>query len=244
MSTGTRIVVAGVLACLLGVVASTAASAAGFAVSKNANFAGYDATASTPITTFSGGITLPTVTCPTTGSGSSFFAEVDLGDAFGTVAILSVGGQCLPANNGVATIFPASIQLISNVSPSLDAGASVGLAAGQTVNATITVNTGAGMTSLTITNPATKTKGSASTPLAPSFTSVNAGLDQTAFSGPGNVTPIPTFTAFTFSGLKFNGATLATLSPTESEMFDGSTLQVATSTIAANGSFSTIFKHV
>jgi hypothetical protein len=244
MTTGIRIVVAGALTCLLGVTAAPSASASGTAAVQTTNFAGYNATASSPITTFSGGINLPTVTCATTGNGSSFFAQTQIEDTSGNVAAFSVGGQCLPVNGGTPSAVTATVALFSNFSPSLDAQTSVGIAAGQTVNATVTENSGTRMTSVTIANPTTKTRGSASTPLVPSFTMVQAGLQQISFSGSGSFTPIPTFTSFKFVGLKFNGATLATLSPTELEMSDGSTLQVATSSIATNGTFRSIFKHV
>ncbi len=244
MTTGARIVVAGALSCLLGAAAAPAASASKPPVVKSTNFAGYNATAPSAITTFSGAITIPTVTCPSTGGGSDFFAAAEIQDTSGNVATFTVGGQCLPVNGGAPSALSASVALFSNFSPSLNAQTGIGVAAGQRVNATITEHTATGFTSVTITNPTTKTSGSASTPLVPSFTDVQAGLQQTSFSGGGSFTPIPSFTSFKFTSLKFNGATLATLSPTESEMYDGSTLQVATSAIGAKGSFTTIFKHV
>ena len=243
MTTGSRMVVAAALTCLLGVAAAPAASASSLPAVKSSNFAGYTASSSSAITTFSGGITLPNVTCPLTGPGSDFFAVAEIQDTSGNIATLSVGGQCLPVNNGVPSLGPAQIAIYSNFSPSLDVGATVGVAEGQTVDATVTEQPGTGITSITITNPATKTSGSASTPLVPTFTSVEAGLQQNSFSGPGSFTPIPSFTSFKFHSLKFNGATLATLSPTKSEMYDGPTLQVATSAISATGTFATIFKH-
>jgi hypothetical protein len=245
MTIGARIVVAGALSLLLGAAATPVASAANPLVVQNPNFAGYSATAPSAITTFSGAIKVPTVTCPSTGGGSSFFATAEIGDSSGIFVNFTVGGQCLPVNGGAPTIAPASIELSSNYSPSFDTGASVGVAAGQTVRATITEHAATGFTSLTISNPTTKASGSASTPLLPSFKDVQAGLQQDAFSGPGtSFTPIPSFTMFSFIGLKYNGATLATLSPTQSEMYDGSTLQVATSAISAAGTFNAIFKHV
>ena len=245
MTVAARILAAGALSCLLGVAATSAASASNPLVVQSANFAGYNATAASAITTFSGAIKMPTVTCPSTGGGSNFEASVEISDTSGNIAVLGVGGQCSPMNGGAATNFQAAVQMNRNFSPSLDAGASVGVAPGQTVHATITENATTGFTSLTIANPTTKASGSASTPLVPSFNDVRAGLDQLSFSAPGSsFTPIPSFTAFSFIGLKFNGATLATLSPTESEMYDGSTLQVATSAFGAGGGFNTIFKHV
>jgi hypothetical protein len=245
MTIAARILVAGALSCLLGIAATPAASASNPLIAQSPGFAGYNATAPSAITMFSGSIKMPTVTCPLTGGPSSFGANVEIQDTSGNIAAFTVGGQCSPMNGGPPTISPASIQLVSNFSPSLDAGASVGVVAGQTIHATITEHATTGFTSLTITNPTTRASGSASTPLVPSFTGVQAGLQQFSLSGPGtSFTPIPTFTMFSFIGLKFNGATLATLNPTESEMYDGSTLQVATSAIAAGGTFNTIFKHV
>ena len=57
-------------------------------------------------------------------------------------------------------------------------------------------------------------------------------------------TPIPSFTPVKFTSLKFNGAILSSFKPVKIEMFDGATLQVATSSISSTGSFSNTFKHV
>jgi hypothetical protein len=48
----------------------------------------------------------------------------------------------------------------------------------------------------------------------------------------------------TYAQLKFNGALLSSMSPTESNLYDGSVLQVATSAITSTGSFSTKFVHI
>jgi hypothetical protein len=247
MSIAARILVAGALSCLLGLAAAPAASPSTSLVVHNTNFAGYalPGPAASPITTFSGAIKMPTVTCPSTSGGGTFSATVQIYDFSGNIAAFTVAGQCVPTAPG----FPpqdlsASVQMISTSSPSLEAGASVGVAPGQTVHATITENAPTGFTSLSITNSTTRASGSASTPLVPSMTGVQAGLTLNGTVPGTSFTPIPSFTAFSFIGLKFNGATLATLSPTEYQMYDGSTLQVATSAIGAGGSFNTIFKHV
>jgi len=128
------------------------------------------------------------------------------------------------------------------------AGARVALAGrdeGRLAEAVHVESAGTGYTTLTVTNVTQQQIGSAAIHQLPSFTSVQVGTTFCCSSGTSqNITPIPSFTAVKFSALKFDGALLSALSPAESEMYDHTVLQVATSAISSTGGFTNTFKHV
>jgi hypothetical protein len=94
-----------------------------------------------------------------------------------------------------------------------------------------------------VTDTTTKVSASASATVTASLTDIVA---KTLFQNghTGNISPIPSFTKIQYRRLLFNGAILSTLNPTEYEMYDGTTLQVATTPVGAGGTFTTAFKHV
>jgi hypothetical protein len=102
---------------------------------------------------------------------------------------------------------------------------------------------GQGTSTVTLSNVTAKESASATVTATPSYTSIDA--ETSIFNGfGGNVTPIPSFTPVKYGNLKFGGSLLSSFSPTKTEMYDGSVLQVATSAISTTGGFSTIFKHI
>ena len=114
---------------------------------------------------------------------------------------------------------------------------------GDSLTFSLSENTATSTTTITAINSTEKQTASASAHILLKESVINA---ETGIFGskPGSVTPIPKFTPITLANLKFNGAILSSFHPTEFEMYDGSTLQVATSAISSTGSFTNTFKHV
>jgi hypothetical protein len=83
--------------------------------------------------------------------------------------------------------------------------------------------------------------------MSPSLTQVSVETsfcEESPVSTCSNVSPIPTFTAVKYANFKFNGAFLPAFSPTKYNLYNGSVLQVSTTSISStSGSFSTVFKH-
>ena len=219
----------------LGAVGVGQAAAVGLSTVHSTSFAGYQAYDPTPITTFSGTLTMPTFTCPPTGS-FNFSAEVSLNSPAGQDGGMNWNTSCY---NGTSQGSSASVYVLDAAAQLV--GAEVGIAPGQSVQAAITPNTLTGRTTVTIKNLTTSANAKGSTPNLVSFNGVFAALSDGNYSGTGMA--IPSFTKATFGKLLFNGATLATLSPTRYDLYDGTTLQVATTPISASGTFSTVFKH-
>jgi hypothetical protein len=220
---------------LLGVVAAPAASALGMFVVKSTSFAGYAAATQSGITTFSGTITIPALTCPSTGSVDANAYVYLLNRTSGAGAVAQVLASCA---NGSATYRGAYVEVESSSSPTaVWAAVSTADAPGQIIRFAITVHASA--VTASVKNLTTGTSGSLNFPVmtSPSYTSITAG---TAFSS----SPIPSFTKVVFGAPKFNGVSLAFLSPTTYDMYDGSTLQVAPNAISTTGTFATIFSHV
>lgn len=208
-------------------------------ITKSASFAGYNATATTPFTSFSGSLTAPTtVTCPATAQLDMNMA-VTLGSASAT-AYFSTDFDC--SNGSLA--FGDAYAAISCGSVTCPQG-NVSFKPGDVLHFKLVESTSTGYTTLTITNATQQQIASAAIHQLPSFTSVQAGTTFCCATGTSpNITPIPSFTAVKFSALKFDGALLSALSPSESEMYDGTVRQVATSAISSTGGFTNTFKHV
>lgn len=208
-------------------------------ITKSPSFAGYGATATTPFASFSGSLTAPTtVTCPASGQVDMNMA-VTLGSASDT-AYFSTDFFC--SNGSVVT--GDAYASICYGGPTCPQG-NVAFKPGDVLHFKLAESASTGYTTLTVTNATQQQIASAAVHQLPSFTSVQAGTSFCCSSGTSqNITPIPSFTAVKFSALKFNGALLSALSPAESEMYDGTVLQVATSAISSTGGFTNTFKHV
>jgi hypothetical protein len=221
----------------LGVGVATPALAAPGGFMKS-DFAGYDATAGTAFTSFAGTLTVPTVNCaaapdsqldpvvsvfdPSTGDGAnaSFFVECSGGTVDYLNSSVDVGGGGTHNSSAATDISPGDILRFSGRE-----------------NAKGTTYT------MTITDATTGYSASASAPMSPSFTGISAATFANCFSGctgtGGAEAPIPSFTQIAYGHLTFGGASLAALSPTGYEMYNGSHLQVATSRISVAGTFTT-----
>jgi len=224
------------MCCLVGALGVGPASASSLSTVHSTSFAGYQASLVTPVTTISGTLTVPALTCPATGQ-VNLSAQVSAFSPSGQDAGFDWYAYC---SNGVAYYNGASVY--TNNGGSTLVGANVGIAPGQTIKAAINQNTVTGKTTVTIKNLTTLANASGSTPNLLSFVGVSAGLFDQNTSGVGMT--IPSFSKVTFGKLLFNGAPFSTLSSTRSDLYNGSTLQVATTPISSTGTFSTVFKHV
>jgi hypothetical protein len=216
------------------------AAPAGAATSPDS--AGYTAMASSPITTFSGGITVPTPTCPGTGQvemdmdisliDSTTFTGVQF-DAYLSCFDGQLASGFLDASVGFGSSSQGSLAAVS-VSP------------GDVLKLSMVENATKGTTSVAVTNETTGFSATASGKVLPSLTQISAKTSFSGSSGPGGtISPIPSFKSVKYSNLKFNGAFLSTMSPTKYNMYDGTVLQVSTTAISTTtGTFSTVFKHV
>ncbi len=227
---------AAAVCCSAGLVGVPQASATALSTVHSTSFAGYSASDPSPVTTFSGTLTVPAFTCPAAGQ-VYLDATVSMNSVTGQGADFGWSAYCY---NGTANYESASVSVQDLAS--LLVGANIGIAPGQSVRATITQNAKSGKTTVAIKNLTTLASATGNTPNLMSFSEITAGLSDQNYSGVGIT--IPSFTKATFGSLLFNGATLATLSPTKSNLYNGTTLQVATSAISAGGTFSAVFKHV
>jgi hypothetical protein len=195
--------------------------------------AGYSATVSTAITSLSSGLSVPTVTCPATGN-LSLLSEFYLKPATGTeTGLLGWNDTC---TGGVLSQPFAFVDVGG-------ANASINISAGDSLKFSLAQATGTSAVTLKVTDATNGLGASVSANVSPSFTIISA-VTFVSNGSTGNVTPIPSFTPIHFSALKVNGAILTTFTPAEYEMYDGTTLQIATSTISTAGTFTTTFRHV
>jgi hypothetical protein len=226
---------AGALAMML-----SAPAAATSAVVHTKNSAGYSATSPTGITSFTGTLNVPTITCPATGS---LFMSVSVnlgGDSSGSI-VFTLDGNC--SSGSLFGLDAAAFFCLSSTGGICEPEAHVAAAAGDVLNFSLSEHTSTSTSTVTVINPTEKQSSSASAHTLLSEPSINAQTDISG-SKPGNVTPIPSFTPIKFSNLKFNGEILSSFSPIKFEMYDGTTLQVATSSISSTGTFTNTFKHV
>ena len=199
------------------------------------NTAGYAATDSSPVTSFAGSLNVPTVTCPSTGT-VAINANVTIVDSVSGDGV-GIGWQIV-CTTGTESISPAEAAVF-NQTGVLSLG-EVGIAGGDALSLSMTDK--AGNYTAKVTDKTNQQAASASAPLPVSLTGITV---ETTFhnGGSGNISPIPSFSPITYGGMKFNGATLSTLSPTRFLMYDGTVLQVNTTQITTGGSFSTDFVH-
>lgn len=195
--------------------------------------AGYAATLTVPITSLSGALSVPTVTCPSTGT-LSLLSEFYLKPTTTTEAgLLGWNDTCTAGVLGQPFAFV-----------DVDgANASINISPGDALKFSLTETTGSSIVALKVADATNDLGATVTASVNPSFTTLSA-LTFVSNGGTGNVTPIPSFTPIHFGSLKVNNAALTTYTPTEYEMYDGSTLQIATSAISTAGAFTTTFKHV
>jgi hypothetical protein len=219
---------------LCGVLAAPSLAAASVprAVVKSTTFAGYDAGVTGTVSTFSGLVSIPTVTCPATGSvtlqpgvlihtsGNFFRFEESVDCAAGTAPP--------PA-------FFASIYLATGGDDI--AAASFAVSAGDVVK--MLLNITSGKATMTIIDAKAKERALASAPVTGTLTSVQVG---TSVNG-STPTVVPRFTTISFIAVKVGTASLATLSVDKYEIYKGNELQVATSKRSTKGTFKNNFVH-
>ncbi len=98
-----------------------------------------------------------------------------------------------------------------------------------------------------VKNLATGARRTMSMPMtkAPSFKAIRVEME---FANPSSLkkgpSPIPSFTPVTFGKLRFDGATLASLSPIAYEMVYANTLEAVMEPISSAGTFKAFFKNV
>ena len=215
----------------------SAPAAAAPAVVHSKDFAGYKATSSTGITGFTGTLNLPSVTCPATGSPSLEPQIFLSGDSLYSIDF----SEFLGCSNGSPSLIAAEADFCPNAGSSCSPIGGVEPAPGDSLQFAMSENTKTSTTTLKLTDSTKKQTASASVHALLSETGIQAG---TSFCcGTGNITPIPSFTPIKFGNLKFNGAILSSFSSTSYEMYDGTTLQAATSSISSTGTFTNTFKH-
>ncbi len=210
---------------------------AGPLVVRSPNVAGYNATDPSPVTSFSGTLSVPALTCPATGN-LQMLAQVSLVDpATADQADFQWSIACI---SGTA-LYSSATAYVGTYATGFGQAA-IAAVAGDTLKLAMSEDSVKGTVTVKITDTSNRQTASAKVPLQASLTALSAQIDFP--TGTANVTPIPTFTNVRFGDLKYNGAILSSLSPTNTEMYDGTTLQVSTSPISAAGTFSTVFKHV
>jgi hypothetical protein len=202
------------------------------AVVKSTTFAGYIAGVSGTVSTFSGLMSIPSVTCPATGSvtlqpqvaihtSGNYLLFEDSTDCS--------GGKATPAG------FFASIYLATG---GFDiASANLAVSAGDVVR--MMLNITSGKATMAIIDGKAKTRALATAPVTGSVTNVQAG---TAVNG-STPTVVPHFSTISFIALTVGTASLATLGAARYEIFKGATLQASTSKRSIKGTFKNNFVH-
>jgi hypothetical protein len=224
-----------------GLFAAPAMAATHLTPTKSKTTAGYFAGPSQKkVTTASGGLNVPTLTCPASGDvtmnsqvglfdihtsdsvGFGFIIDCSSGTAFYSNSYVSVGNAITGYSSGTTPISPGD-----NLTYSMSQKTSAG-----TLTATISDTTNHLSASVTAGD------------FTPALKDLSAYTTFSPTNSSGNVTPIPSFSpAVTFTATTFNGKTLGQYGGlTEENMWDGSTEQVATSAITA-GTFTTTFVH-
>ena len=168
-------------------------------------------------------------------------ASVNLAGAPSGFIVFTLDAQC--SSGSLFLLSATAFFCFSSTGGICEPEAQVNAAAGDVLNFSLSEDTKTSTSTVEVINSTEKQSSSASAHTLLSEPSITA---QTSISGskPGNVTPIPSFTPIKFSDLKFNGAILSSFSPFKYEMYDGTTLQVATSSISSAGTFTNTFKHV
>lgn len=233
----------GIIATVVASAVAVSASPAYASVSQQRNEAGYTGTSPSAVTKAGGTMNVPTVNCAgTTADNPAMDPSVLLIDPTSLITaqlslLISCSGGSAVYAGAEGFVFGGSTQFL-NVGP-------VGISPGDNVSFSFVQRWGTDVIKIADVTSHTKAKGQVSPATPPSFTNVVAASLFSCFSGctpGGNVAPIPSFTDIAFGSWTFNRTTLTGLnSLSESEMFNGSDLQVSTSGIDASGSFSNGF---
>jgi hypothetical protein len=221
---------------------SSTASAVPDSIVHSTSFAGYTASITTAVPTVTGTLTVPTVTCPASGYAdvSSGVFLRGTGSMFSEVFILCYNGAMEQA---------PLLEVSVNGGSGSNGGSSgtVFVSPGDMLSFSLTDNT----TSKTLVGVVKdKTTGYSASATAPGTiepvpgTPLNVQAGTTVTGNGTGSTVVPAFTpGFTIGVLKLGTSTLSAFSPTESEMFNGTTLQISTSKILTGGSFTNTFVH-
>lgn len=225
----------GVALCVVLATPSTAgASASPARVITSTVDAGYSAFPTKAVTTFTGSVSVPTVTCPPSGSVTvePFVAVHTSGNYLLYEDQVNCASGKATSGGFFASIYPSS--------GGYDiAAANLADVPGAVVKFTLKV-AASGKATMTISDAKSKTSASASAPITGGITNVSA---ETAVFGSVTPTVVPKFTTITFGAMQIDGKSLGTLAPAKYEIYDGSTLQVSTSTFSKTGTFTNHFVH-
>lgn len=228
----------GVTALALGAIGFSAGAAAAAplshaSVAHCSNCAGYSGTTTNGITTFTGRLNVPEVTCPATGS-IDMSALIEGYDAAGDAFEFTWYVACI---SGTASYYDGA-----SASPSTGPGSAVSTPVAPGDSLEFLMEEGTTYVSATIIDTTNGAGGTATAAMTPSFDDFIA--ETIFFSSSGTLSPIPSFTPINYSALKINGASISTLGLSKWAMYDGTIKQVATSAISSGGSFTNTFKHV
>jgi hypothetical protein len=218
---------------LVGTVSATPALAGARTIVHSTNFAGYTASSVTSVTSFSGSLSSPTLTCPATGQ---FTIQPEVRVTSPTHQASVSAYEVLSCSNGSAFggQFDASVTNAAGKS----AFAGLQVAPGDSLRFKMT-ESDAGVATILVSNVTAGTTATAAANGVGGLTEITVG---TTLNSPAP-TPIPSFTPITFGGLRIGASTLSAFTTTESEIFNGIVLQVSTSAISANGGVVNRFVH-
>ena len=205
------------------------------------SFAGYSASITSTVSTVTGTLSVPTFTCPATGyvdlssgvflsGSSSMYAETFVLCDDGTMPqpplfeVGVYGGMSTYGSNGDLFVSPGDK-----------------LSFTMSANGTTDTLTGVIKDKTTGFGASASGPGSLQSVTAPT---VNVQAGTTATGDGATPTAVPSFTpGITIGTLKFGTSLLSAFGPTESEMFNGTTLLISTSKIGTGGSFTNGFVH-
>ena len=209
------------------------------------NFAGYTASTPAGTTSVTTRMRVPTLSnCPATGS-VTILPNLNWGDTSGDSAFGIAVESC---NNGTVTsaIVEAGVQ--TGTTPTIT---TLPASAGDAVSVSISYSASTGRITVHVTDTTKATKTSASKIWASAPQALAVGTSVSGSAGAPPYSPLPSFQTLSFSGVEAHGAAgtaptaLAAMAPARFEIYDGTTLQVATTAInsTTGTSFSTHFHH-
>ncbi len=208
------------------------------AVLHAADFAGYSGNVSGAPTTFVGSLTIPTVTnpCPATGP-TTVEPVVNLGVSSGYTIGFSAQIVCLSSSNWQwyfnGSVLPAG--------GSFSNGTGFPVSPGDVVKMSAKISGAPSKVVVSISDLASLYSGQVTEPMTGSFADIFAATSVSGFTSP---LVVPSFTPIKFSGMKLGGLPLGGFGLQEYKMYNGSTLQVSTSSMSSIGaSFSNTFVH-
>ncbi|MDQ1428781.1 MAG: hypothetical protein QOK39_2257, partial [Acidimicrobiaceae bacterium] len=182
---------------------------------------------------FSGSLSSPTITCPATGQ-FTIMPEVRLTSPTHQASVSAY--EFLSCSNG--STFGGQFNASVTNAAGKSAFAGLQVAPGDSLRFRMT-ESGAGVATVVVSNLTAGTTATAAANGVGGLTEISAG---TSLNAPAP-TPIPSSTPITFGGLRIGASTLSAFSTTESEIFNGTVLQVSTSAVATNGGIANKFVH-